>query len=467
MKILPLSLGPIVGWTQDNSCRVWGRGSGGKKGEKRCFGIARIRSAKGKNFGKPQLCKMRPVFDFTGTADFEKLQPGTRYEFEFGFFNKEVEPEEIDTSKNFDWSAASRGSFTTEDVENANESNFVFGSCRYLLKLFGGVFFDVRGDKVYRSINEQIANGIKTDFMLMVGDQIYADDLNAVFPDKDVSEFFSRYHDVFSQQHIRNMMANLSTYMILDDHEIRDNWSNDDRAAFPHLYAAAMHAYQSYQMVHGPAFRPRNQANRSEVPDRNWFEFASGSSVFFVLDTRTERTRLSSPPEMISRGQMDRLKIWLNSSRNRKKPKFIVSSVPMFPDGRRLNKDKWQGYSEQRREILDFIRERNIRKVVFLSGDIHCSLSAQVRCANDSDFVVTSIVSSSLFWPYAQGQASSYKLSGTLTESEGVVYTIENAGEVFSEDNFCRIQVMNDTLHLRVFDRKGLELTRRPIEYKI
>ena len=203
------------------------------------------------------------------------------------------------------------------------------------------------------------------------------------------------------------------------------------------------------------------------MPDTIWYDYDSGSSAFFVLDTRTERTRLSIPPEMISRAQMDSLKTWLNAARNRKKPKFVVSSVPMFPDGHRLNEDKWQGYNEQRREILDFIRERNIRKVVFLSGDIHCSLSAQLKCAKDDDFVVTSIVSSSLFWPYPQGQASSYRLSGTLLESKGMVYTVENAGEVYSEDNFTRIRVRDDKLQLRVFDRKGKELTRDTLEYTI
>ncbi len=466
MKIFPLTLGPIVGWTQGSSCRVWGRGSEGKS-EKRCFGIARYRKIGNTKFGKPQICKMRPAFDFTGVIDFEGLALGTRYEFQFGFLNRDVEQKDIDLSRDYDWSDATIGSFITDDENKADETNFVFGSCRYLLKLFGGSFFDKRGDKVFRSINRQISRGAKTDFMLMVGDQIYADDLNVFLPDQSLSEFFSRYQDVFGQEHVREMMANLPTYMILDDHEIKDNWSNDDRASHPHLYAAAMHAYQSYQMVHGPAFRPRNQGNRSEIPDRIWFDYKSGISAFFVLDTRTERTKSSLPPEMISRTQMNELKVWLNSAKNRTKPKFVVSSVPMFPDGHELNRDKWQGYDEQRREILDFIRERNIRKVVFLSGDIHCSLSAQLKCSNDDDFVVTSIVSSSLFWPYPQGQASSYKLSGTLTESNGVIYTVENANDVFSKDNFSRVNVKGDKLTLKVFDRKGKELSRKAIEYRI
>lgn len=466
MQINGLKTGPIVGWTQENKCRLWGRGEEGTV-EKRCFGIARIRKSNTKNFGKPIICKMMPVFDYSGVVDFENLNPATKYDYQFGYLNKDTEPNKINLATAYDWSQASTGQFITENYESATETDFVFGSCRYLLKLFGGSFFDGRGDKVFRSINKQIAKGMKTDFMLMVGDQIYADDLNALFPDDTLEDFFSRYRDVFGQDHIREMMAVLPTYMILDDHEIRDNWSNDDRASHPHLYAAAMHAYQSYQMIHGPAFSRKRARNRSEVPDNIWFDFDSGSSSFFVLDTRTERTRKSHPPEMISRFQLDRLKTWLNSSRNRKKPKFVVSSVPMFPDGHRLDQDKWQGYDEQRKEILDFIRERNIRHVVFLSGDIHCSMSAQVKCAQDSDFVVTSVISSSLFWPYPQGQASSYRLSGTLTESAGAIYTIQNAGPVYSKDNFTRLNVKNDILSVRVYDRKGSELTKAILKYSI
>jgi hypothetical protein len=42
--------------------------------------------------------------------------------------------------------------------------------------------------------------------------------------------------------------------MILDDHEIQDAWTMDMRPGREALYAAALSAYQSYQVVHGPAF---------------------------------------------------------------------------------------------------------------------------------------------------------------------------------------------------------------------
>lgn len=63
---------------------------------------------------------------------------------------------------------------------------------------------------------------------------------------------------------------------------------------------------------------------------------------------------------------------WLDDGSGR--VKFVVSSVPFFPDYRKPNEDKWSGFPSRRLQILDFIRARKIKRVVFLSGDIHPTL---------------------------------------------------------------------------------------------
>ncbi len=35
--------------------------------------------------------------------------------------------------------------------------------------------------------------------------------------------------------------------------------------------------------------------------------------------------------------------------------------------------DRWEGYWQDRKEILDFIQDNNIEGVVFLTGDVHAS----------------------------------------------------------------------------------------------
>jgi len=47
--------------------------------------------------------------------------------------------------------------------------------------------------------------------------------------------------------------------------------------------------------------------------------------------------------------------------------KFIATTVPMAGGGR----DRWDGYPEERAQILSFIKDRKISGVVFLSADLH------------------------------------------------------------------------------------------------
>lgn len=464
MKVQELNVGPIVGWTTPESFRLWGRGTKDEADRfRRWFGVAHIRRAGTAVFGAPKFFKMKAVFDFTGIVSFDGLTANKAHDYEIGYIGADGELEDLPVDMPLDWTDASRGQVTTAADETARETSFILGSCRYILRTWLKTYYDERGDKTFRSIARQIDAGTKTDLMLMVGDQIYADDLNVIGADTTVEQFFARYRVTFGSDHIRALMARLPTYMTLDDHEIRNDWSQDEFAQNLDLYAAAMHAYQSYQLVHGPAFQPAGQHNRSDVPDRLWYQFDNGRAAFFILDTRTERFNEREPKEMLSPTQIGALKKWLeNVSPDR--PKFVATSVPMFPDPRSGGKDKWAGFKDQRLEILDFIRDKGIARVVFLSGDVHCSMSAQLKCSTHEDFKVTSVISSSFFWPYPQGQASEFKLSGKLAESGGSIYTVHNTGTVHSDDNFTRLTERDGRLRVQVYERKGASLGRRDLD---
>ncbi|KRF36986.1 alkaline phosphatase D family protein [Nocardioides sp. Soil805] len=74
-------------------------------------------------------------------------------------------------------------------------------------------------------------------------------------------------------------------------------------------------------------------------------------------------------------------------------------------DGAPYNVDQWDGYTDDRREVLTHIRDRGVRDVVFLTGDIHsawaCDLpyDAATYPLGDSagvEFVCTSVTSNNL-----------------------------------------------------------------------
>ena len=302
-----------------------------------------------------------------------------------------------------DWSGASSGSFRTcAPPGTPRPVSFVFGSCRYLLLKWILHWGEESGDKAFRSILDQMREDVRTDFLLMVGDQIYADDFQGIDPDDHLDEFLARYRIAFGQPHIRELMGRVPTYMILDDHEIKDAWTMNMRPGREVLYASAMSAYQSYQVVHGPAFDPSGpgDAEFARTPTRYWYRYDVGPARFFVLDTRNERyvNLAGADPQIISSTQMSALLQWLAESPP-EAPKFVVTSVPMFPDDRSEISDKWAGFPRQRRQLLEEIRSRGIRKVVFLAGDVHCSGWSELVCPSDPGFRVYSVISSPFFFP--------------------------------------------------------------------
>lgn len=457
IQVRPLTVGPIVGHTRTHSARIWGRGhfEQTEDGPLRCFGALRFRQAGDSDYSPPQFFRLLPNFDMTGVLVLEGLDASTSYECQVGWFFRELEPESLDPGWNYDWSEANIASFRTASEGDDESRTFVFGSCRYLLRLFGGSWFDDRGDKAFRSILEQIDGGKPIDLFLMVGDQIYADDLGNLSPDQTADQFLRRYREVFTQPQIRALMSRVPTYMTLDDHEIEDDWPARQTAEDLMVkYPSALHAYLCYQASHSPLFETRD-GRLVGTPDKLWYAFRDGCCDFFVTDSRTER-HLSDDPaerEILNQIQMDALKSWLSDGSGR--VKLVVSSVPVFPDKKRPSEDKWVGFPRQRTELLEFIRQEAIRRVVFLSGDVHVAMSTELVSPSDPDFKIVSLISSAFFWPYPNAKGREYSLEGEVPTEADTVYRLRRAGPVFRQNNFTRVQADLDKVRVQVYDRKG------------
>ncbi|WP_031434098.1 alkaline phosphatase D family protein [Methylomarinum vadi] len=461
MIINPLTVGPIVGHADADHVRLWGRGeleitSAGKP--RRCFGVARIRKNGDADYSPARYFKMNPNFDMTGIALFHDLKADTPYEFQMGYFFAEQELTELDAITDIDWRNADQGRFRTASSDPKATREFIFGSCRYLLRLFGGSWFDDRGDKTFLSINQQIEKGKKVDKLLMVGDQIYADDLNFLAPDAQLDEFLRRYRDAFSQPYIRELMSQVPTYMTLDDHEIEDNWpalaSQRDMML---KYPAAIHSYQVYQMSHSPLLKHDGKGKLVGTPDCFYYQFSDGCCDFFVTDTRTEREPEVGADEgdIIGEQQMLALLDWLGDGSG--KAKLIVSAVPFFPDTQKENEDKWGGFRKQRDRIIALIRAKKIKRVVFLSGDVHCSMAAELNIGTaDKPLAIYSVISSSFYWPYPHMKRRHFQLSGHVASADDRnAYQLGKISEVYSGDNFTRVKVTPKTLDIKVYERKG------------
>ena len=397
--------------------------------------------------------------------------------------------EEFDAFDNYE----SLACFKTAPAPDAERSNlaFLLGSCRY-----PGLLWKAKhADKIFGPMLEEALgrNGRTTiDMALMVGDQIYADKLNRkvkIGLADTFEEFQERYHTAFGSRRMRKLLRKVATYMILDDHEIEDNWTQDriQRAESRDLFNLAINAYMSYQWLHGP----RNYGRRL------FYNFERGGYPFFVLDTRTQRYMddfacelddnhmLGRPTLALEEpSQLDHLLHWLGAQ-DKHVPKFIVTSSVFVPNpmGARIGRkgtpeqlvkwkeasDSWPAFPSTRKAILKYIIDRKLQNVIFLSGDIHCANVAKLHfkgSAEAESLKAFSVTSSAFYWPFpfADGEPSSFVHDSTIPD-QADTFEIDEDGlkldyEAFNftqEDNFCRIDIdkANHRMTVVPYDDEG------------
>ena len=200
----------------------------------------------------------------------------------------------------------------------------------------------------------------RLDFLLLVGDAIYAD----YGPNQFV--YVEKYKTALSLAGFNDATAGTSVVATWDDHEIDDNWS----WATPGMQQTFDEALAAF---------------RQAIPYRHgsgvtglWRKLSWGDALeLFVLDCRSERLNGNYvSPEQLT---------WLEESLLSSTATFkvIVNSVPIFDFTDTVMQDagiddRWQGFPAQRSQILEFIRDHTVTGVVWISGDVHFGAIGQV-----------------------------------------------------------------------------------------
>ena len=73
--------------------------------------------------------------------------------------------------------------------------------------------------------------------------------------------------------------------------------------------------------------------------------------------------------------------------------------------------DKWDGYDESRRRLLEFMRQRQLSNPIVLTGDVHVSWVAASLASSDSPPLGTEFVGTSIS---SGGDGSEMTAEGTL-----------------------------------------------------
>jgi alkaline phosphatase D len=457
-NMLKPTVGPIIGHTTTNHARIFLRGE--LQDNAFAFAGIRYRRLGEANWSRGEFVKLTHLRDMSDVIALNELASDTEYEYQAGWFSPMSPVHTVETVQELplQWPREIYR-FRTRSSKASTPRAYIVGSCRYLRMTAGIAIAPKTGDRIFASITD-LAQQAEPPIsaMLMTGDQIYVDDLNVIAPDREYNDILSKYRVAFSQPGISKLFSNLSTYMILDDHEIEDNWPANESQSDADLYKNAMAAYELYQASHSPAHKLLSNGQFSRKLEQYWYQFSDGDIEWFVTDSRTRRNLSADDRRILDEEQEQALCKWLIHSPAR--VKFVVTSVMFYPDRKLNGDDAWKAFAEQRLRLLETIRTQRIKNVIFVSGDVHGSLTSRLTHSADPDFEVHTVVSSPLcnskLLPYAK--ASTFILDQPLAQTAAGDYRHELTSDVVSEDNFAHLVVDGEQIQVNYHDRDGKPL---------
>jgi alkaline phosphatase D len=267
------------------------------------------------------------------------------------------------------------------------------------------------------------------DFVVNLGDYIYAeayyhadDGLGGVRTDpigfsETLEQYRSKYKLYRTDPALRRMHSRFPMISIWDDHEVQDNYAG---GAGPTGGLAPELKYTQARKAAGyRAFFESMPTYGAKGPRSNriYRALRFGRTVDLVLlDQRQYRADqpcgdaqigpvcddINDPRAFLGRKQMGFVKKRLADSDAAWKviANQVMVMPTIYPDGRYIGFDSWQGYPSERRELLQHIRNKKIKDVVFVTGDIHTFVAGDVRVNNDDKVpVATEFVGGSISSP--------------------------------------------------------------------
>jgi alkaline phosphatase D len=213
-----------------------------------------------------------------------------------------------------------------------------------------------------------------------------------------VADYRGKYAENRDDRALRDLMANVGTDVIWDDHEVTNDFYGDPFGAFGPQIVAGNEAFREWMPMKedlGDAMKLYRSFKYGDVAE------------FFLTDNRQYRNPQAyvTEPACLSGGQPAVLppagacqneinnpartylgaaqKAWLKAgiAASTAKWKFVMNG-PVLSALLFLPYDRWEGYAAERTEMLEFFRnpdgdtmtDDHLKNVVFLSTDIHAAI---------------------------------------------------------------------------------------------
>ena len=279
----------------------------------------------------------------------DQVIPGKKYKYEVYINNYKIERNyamEFQTQELWKWRT------DPPDVK------FIIGSCSYINE----PEFD-RPGKPYGS-NFEIFNSINKknpDFMLWLGDNTYLRE-----PDwNSRTGFIKRYSHTRAFPELQPLLASTHHYATWDDHDYGPN--NSDGSFWLKETASEI-----FKLFWGnPNY---NVTGKGGIT--GFFQWSDLD--FFLLDNRYHRTannNLTGNRQMLGKDQID----WLINalSFSQASFKFVAVGGQVISNGAVY--ENYATYPDERKYLLDKIREAKIEGVIFLDGDRHHTILSKMQ----------------------------------------------------------------------------------------
>lgn len=434
----------ILGHTTDTSAKVWVRASDRWP----VAFLQLINPVNNKKLQEVPLLTLASEF-YTAVHEFTGLVADTDYKVKVAFGKQKDSPADARVRD-----AYAEGRFKTFPKTARQPFSFLLGSCN--LHSLGIL---ERPDQSWLTIS-RVAAKTQARFMMHAGDQIYAD--IPFKPDASLEHYRDKYLDAWDDCiPAKRVLTELPHYMILDDHEITNNYENGSSELGGTLARMALKAYWEFQHSHNPP--------TLGAPDQYYYAFSYGDVQFFVLDTRT--SRISALNQMIDDKQLQRLLAWMTQYRSN--TKFIVTSVPFVGEVKNPKKDKWCDpvYTVQRERILEHILKNGIGNVVFLTGDMHTAYCADMEISDNAGnkTVIHELMSSPINQFTPDWPQDAYYSPPTPRSGNGFQYksTIRKNTYYGAHSNVMSITVTNgQSIEFSIF-RTTTDLTKPAFKGKV
>lgn len=282
---------------------------------------------------------------------------------------------------------------------------------------YRGVRFGVTGDwrgelRPYPSLSNVPQREL--DFMAVLGDTIYADYPSpavALTQARTIEEFRRKHAEVYAEhlglRSLADARASTAWFATIDDHEVTDDFAGGaapatdarfagDPASWinqTQLYEAGLRAFHEYHPIREERYDDtgddRTTGRRKLYRARRF----GRDAAMFLLDTRSFRDPSIAPVgfgmvrrffgdafepgrTMLGEAQLqDLMADVLAAEQDGLTWKFVLIPDPIQNFGPILGEDRAEGYSYERTRLLKFIHTNGIRNVVFISADIHCTVT--------------------------------------------------------------------------------------------